>query len=190
MFTHKVFSLFYLRPNMVFFGHFVPSRSVNTYTNIHKCVRTNCTKFACKHQRTVRVVLINPGSMTSVDLSEVYEGFFYEKRFAWSTKPVLKAPFTHQKSESRTHVRIKQQSHLNEVMPGLSRRPVKSLIVKMGSLTHIPATHTQTRRCQVLKWLSTLQIVLTFPSMHLIRQTIATFAIKVLWYHNFYHELG
>ncbi len=31
MFTHKFFSLFYLRPNMVFFGHFVPSRSVNTY---------------------------------------------------------------------------------------------------------------------------------------------------------------
>ncbi len=31
MFTHKFFSLFYLRPNMVFFGHFVHSRSVNTY---------------------------------------------------------------------------------------------------------------------------------------------------------------
>ncbi len=31
MFTHKLFSLFYLRPNMVVFGHFVPSHSVSTY---------------------------------------------------------------------------------------------------------------------------------------------------------------
>ncbi len=34
MFTHKFFSLFYLRPNMVFFGHFVPSRSVTTYIRL------------------------------------------------------------------------------------------------------------------------------------------------------------
>ncbi len=31
MFTHNFFSLFYFRPNMVFFEHFVPFRSVNTY---------------------------------------------------------------------------------------------------------------------------------------------------------------
>ncbi len=44
MFTHKFFSLFYLRPNMVFFGHFVPSRSVNTY--IHKDKRCMFFYFA------------------------------------------------------------------------------------------------------------------------------------------------
>ncbi len=34
MFNHQFFALFYFRPNMVFFGHFVPSRSVNTYIKI------------------------------------------------------------------------------------------------------------------------------------------------------------
>ncbi len=33
MLTHQFFALFYFRPN-VFFGHFVPSRSVNTYIHI------------------------------------------------------------------------------------------------------------------------------------------------------------
>ncbi len=36
MFTHKFFSLFYLRPDMVFFGYFVPSRSVNAYIHTVK----------------------------------------------------------------------------------------------------------------------------------------------------------
>ncbi len=35
MFTHNFFSLFYLRPNMVFFGHFGTSRSVNTYIHTY-----------------------------------------------------------------------------------------------------------------------------------------------------------
>ncbi len=87
-------------------------------------------------------------------------------------------------------MRITQQSHHTEVTPRLSRWPVKNLIVKMRSLTHIPATHTQTHMGQASYWLPKFQIVLTYPSMHLIRQTIATFAIKLLWYHNFYHELG
>ncbi len=36
MFTHKFFSLFYFRPNMVFFGHFAPSRSANAYIHTDK----------------------------------------------------------------------------------------------------------------------------------------------------------
>ncbi len=38
MFTDKFFSLFDLRPNMVFFGHFVPSRSVNTYIHTYHVI--------------------------------------------------------------------------------------------------------------------------------------------------------
>ncbi len=44
MFTHKFFSLFYRRSNMLFFGHFVPSRSVNTY--IHEDKRCMLFYFA------------------------------------------------------------------------------------------------------------------------------------------------
>ncbi len=46
MFTHKLFSLFYFRPNMIFFGHFVPSRSVNTY--IHAYTVRLLTHVLCK----------------------------------------------------------------------------------------------------------------------------------------------
>ncbi len=56
MFTYNCFSLFYFRPNMVFFGHFVPSRTVNAFlffrkrkvqlavTQVHGHLRHNLNK--------------------------------------------------------------------------------------------------------------------------------------------------
>ncbi len=59
MFTNKFFSLFYFRPNMVFLGHFVPPRSVNTYISSYIILNHGIFSVCCCQGIALRAQVFN-----------------------------------------------------------------------------------------------------------------------------------